>query len=168
MKQQSKLFSPIKLYILSNIFVLVLCPFTLLSTFSKLSLFILILTFSSFSLFSSISLCVSPRRSEFLQKILSEVHLAVSGWVWGSCWVAAEIRILSRFLLMTPSLFFTSSGSFLVFRFMISSFSSLTPNCIFLHLVLLNDDVFNCIYLFTQLLMFFIPFHREWGWRKRL
>ena len=31
--------------------------------------------------------------------------------------VAAETQILSRFLLMTPSLLFTSSGSFLVFQF---------------------------------------------------
>jgi len=39
--------------------------------------------FISFTLYFSLSLSIFLRRSEFLQKVFCEVHLAVPGWVWG-------------------------------------------------------------------------------------
>ena len=108
-------------WVLPDIFVL--CSFhTSLKVFSQFSLFILILALSSLS-----SLLLSYSLSLFC-------YLSLEGEV-NSCrnfsvrltWLrldgvegsggAAETRILSRFLLMTPPLLFTYSGSSFVFHF---------------------------------------------------
>ena len=88
--------------------------------FSQISLFILILAFSSLSpLLLSIplfhNLCLEGEVNFCRNFSVRPTWLCLDGFE--GCGVAAETRILSRFLLMTPSLLFTSSVSFLAFHF---------------------------------------------------
>ena len=99
-------------------------PFTFLSIFIYLFFIILFIhsnscfffSFIAFTLYFTLSFSISLRRSELLQKFFC-YWLRLGGFE--GCGVAAKTWILSKFLPMTPSLLFTSSGSFLVFRFII-------------------------------------------------
>ena len=83
--------------------------------YSQFSLFILILAFSSLlSLFLSFIIYLSGEVNSCRKFSVRLTWLCLDGFEGRR--VAAKTRILSWFFLMTPSLLFTSLGSFLVFH----------------------------------------------------